>query len=122
MDRLPKARDNWTRVKSRVFQKPPTPVGGVSLDSLERDGEGVKEGVRIYRSQRSSQGDQPRRNPRLLQHQRTAGEGLGFRDIGKGSQDVDAGAFAFNGSLPVNPNGGLKSIGHPVGASGVSNI
>ena len=30
-----------------------------------------------------------------------------------------AGTFALDGELPVNPDGGLKSFGHPVGASGL---
>ena len=30
-----------------------------------------------------------------------------------------AGTFALGGDLPVNPDGGLKSFGHPVGASGL---
>jgi len=29
------------------------------------------------------------------------------------------GAFELSGDLPVNPDGGLKSFGHPVGASGL---
>jgi hypothetical protein len=32
---------------------------------------------------------------------------------------VLAGTFDLNGDLPVNPDGGLKSFGHPVGASGL---
>jgi acetyl-CoA C-acetyltransferase len=30
-----------------------------------------------------------------------------------------AGTFDLDGELPVNPDGGLKSFGHPVGASGL---
>jgi acetyl-CoA C-acetyltransferase len=29
------------------------------------------------------------------------------------------GTFALDGELPINPDGGLKSFGHPVGASGL---
>jgi acetyl-CoA C-acetyltransferase len=29
------------------------------------------------------------------------------------------GAFDLDGRLPVNPDGGLKSFGHPIGASGL---
>ncbi|MCB0994750.1 MAG: acetyl-CoA acetyltransferase, partial [Acidimicrobiales bacterium] len=32
---------------------------------------------------------------------------------------VLAGTFALDGDLPVNTDGGLKSFGHPVGASGL---
>ena len=30
-----------------------------------------------------------------------------------------AGTFDLDGELPVNPDGGLKSFGHPIGASGL---
>jgi acetyl-CoA C-acetyltransferase len=32
---------------------------------------------------------------------------------------VLAGTFDLDGELPVNPDGGLKSFGHPIGASGL---
>ena len=34
-------------------------------------------------------------------------------------KEVLAGTYALEGSLPVNTDGGLKSFGHPVGASGL---
>ena len=34
-------------------------------------------------------------------------------------KEVLAGAFDLDGDLPVNPDGGLKSFGHPIGASGL---
>ena len=46
-------------------------------------------------------------------------EDLGFAPEGKAWQDVLDGTFALDGSLPVNPDGGLKSFGHPIGASGL---
>ncbi len=46
-------------------------------------------------------------------------EDLGFSERGMAWKDVTAGAFALDGDLPVNPDGGLKSFGHPVGASGL---
>jgi len=46
-------------------------------------------------------------------------EDLGFSERGKGWEDVMDGTFALDGSLPVNPDGGLKSFGHPIGASGL---
>ena len=49
-------------------------------------------------------------------------EDLGFFVPGKGGHAVEAGTTAVDGSLPVNPSGGLKSRGHPVGASGVAQI
>jgi acetyl-CoA C-acetyltransferase len=46
-------------------------------------------------------------------------EDLGFSEPGTAWKDVEAGAFDLDGDLPVNPDGGLKSFGHPVGASGL---
>jgi acetyl-CoA C-acetyltransferase len=46
-------------------------------------------------------------------------EDLGFSDRGMGWKDVEAGTFDLDGDLPVNSDGGLKSFGHPVGASGL---
>ena len=46
-------------------------------------------------------------------------EDLGFSPRGRGWSDVLSGRFDLDGSLPVNPDGGLKSFGHPVGASGL---
>jgi acetyl-CoA C-acetyltransferase len=46
-------------------------------------------------------------------------EDLGFSERGEGWKDVQAGTFDLDGELPVNPDGGLKSFGHPIGASGL---
>jgi acetyl-CoA C-acetyltransferase len=46
-------------------------------------------------------------------------EDLGFCDRGTAWKEVLAGTFDLEGTLPVNPDGGLKSFGHPVGASGL---
>ena len=46
-------------------------------------------------------------------------EDLGFSERGAGWKDVDAGTFDLDGEMPVNSDGGLKSFGHPVGASGL---
>jgi acetyl-CoA C-acetyltransferase len=46
-------------------------------------------------------------------------EDLGFSEPGKAKLDVDAGSFALAGDTPVNTDGGLKSFGHPIGASGL---
>ncbi|MBI2766587.1 MAG: acetyl-CoA acetyltransferase [Chloroflexi bacterium] len=46
-------------------------------------------------------------------------EDLGFSERGEGWKDVMAGKFDLDGELPVNPDGGLKSFGHPIGASGL---
>lgn len=46
-------------------------------------------------------------------------EDLGFSARGEAWRDIEAGAFDLHGDLPVNTDGGLKSFGHPVGASGL---
>jgi acetyl-CoA C-acetyltransferase len=46
-------------------------------------------------------------------------EDLGFSMRGTAWKEVLAGAFDLEGDLPVNPDGGLKSFGHPTGASGL---
>ncbi|MHB8220422.1 MAG: acetyl-CoA acetyltransferase [Acidimicrobiales bacterium] len=46
-------------------------------------------------------------------------EDLGFAERGKAWSDVLDGVFDLEGELAVNPDGGLKSFGHPVGASGL---
>jgi len=49
-------------------------------------------------------------------------EDLGFFPPGKGGQAVEEGKTSLEGPLPINPSGGLKSRGHPIGASGVAQI
>ncbi len=46
-------------------------------------------------------------------------EDLGFAERGTAWKQVLAGTYDRDGALPVNPDGGLKSFGHPVGASGL---
>ncbi len=49
-------------------------------------------------------------------------EDLGFSRRGTAWRDVLDGRFDLDGPLPVNSDGGLKSFGHPVGASGLRMI
>jgi acetyl-CoA acetyltransferase len=49
-------------------------------------------------------------------------EDLGFFPAGKGWQAAEGGKTSPEGALPINPSGGLKSRGHPVGASGVAQV
>jgi acetyl-CoA C-acetyltransferase len=49
-------------------------------------------------------------------------EALGFADKGKGGPATADGVTAIDGKIPVNASGGLKSKGHPVGATGVAQI
>lgn len=48
-----------------------------------------------------------------------ATEDLGFFEPGEGIRALDEGRTARDGDKPTNSSGGLKSKGHPVGASGV---
>jgi len=47
-------------------------------------------------------------------------EAMGLAEPGEGARVIDEGISARDGRLPVNPSGGLKSKGHPIGATGVS--
>ena len=47
-------------------------------------------------------------------------EALGFVEIGKGGKAVEEGETWVGGRIPINPSGGLKAKGHPVGATGVA--
>lgn len=49
-------------------------------------------------------------------------EALGFVERGKGGEATKKGMTAIDGKIPVNTSGGLKSKGHPVGATGVAQI
>ncbi len=49
-------------------------------------------------------------------------EELGFAERGKGGLLAESGESAIGGRIPINTSGGLKSKGHPVGASGVAQI
>jgi len=48
-----------------------------------------------------------------------ATEDLGFFAPGKGYKAAESAETARLGSMPINTSGGLKSKGHPVGASGI---
>lgn len=51
-----------------------------------------------------------------------ATEDLGFFEPGKGGRAVEKGVTALDGPLPINPSGGLKARGHPVGATGLAQV
>lgn len=46
-------------------------------------------------------------------------EDLGFVKKGQGGPATESGITAIGGKIPINPSGGLKACGHPVGATGV---
>jgi len=49
-------------------------------------------------------------------------EDLGFCKKGKGKEIIRKGITSINGKLPVNTSGGLKAKGHPISATGISQI
>ncbi len=49
-------------------------------------------------------------------------EDLGFFEKGAGWKAADEGITARDGALPINTSGGLKSKGHPLGASGIAQV
>ena len=49
-----------------------------------------------------------------------ATEDLGFFPKGQGGKAAEEGKTTLNGELPINPDGGLKAKGHPVGATGTA--
>ncbi len=52
-----------------------------------------------------------------------ATEDLGFSKRGEGARDIARGKYTLGqGKLITNPSGGLKSCGHPVGATGIKQI
>jgi acetyl-CoA C-acetyltransferase len=50
------------------------------------------------------------------------GAAAGFFKKGEGGEAVSSGATQIGGKLPINPSGGLKARGHPVGATGTAQI
>ena len=49
-------------------------------------------------------------------------EDLGFVERGKAAQAVEQGRTRLDGDIPINPSGGLKSKGHPIGATGIGQV
>ncbi len=49
-------------------------------------------------------------------------EDLGIFEKGEAGKAVVEGRTSINGDIPINPSGGLKSKGHPVGATGVGQV
>ncbi len=47
-------------------------------------------------------------------------EAMGLTPLGEGARAIEEGWTEKTGKLPINPSGGLKSKGHPIGATGVS--
>jgi acetyl-CoA C-acetyltransferase len=51
-----------------------------------------------------------------------ATEGLGLVEPGAGGLAAEKGETSLGGRIPVNPSGGLKAKGHPIGATGAAQI
>jgi acetyl-CoA C-acetyltransferase/acetyl-CoA acyltransferase len=51
-----------------------------------------------------------------------ASEALGFFEFGQGAEAARRGETALNGKIPINPSGGLKAKGHPIGATGAAQV
>jgi acetyl-CoA acetyltransferase len=51
-----------------------------------------------------------------------ASEAIGFFEDGQGGPAAEEGRTALDGDRPINPSGGLKAKGHPIGATGVAQI
>ncbi len=51
-----------------------------------------------------------------------ATEALGLVEDGEGGPAAAAGRTSLGGEIPVNPSGGLKAKGHPIGATGVAQV
>ncbi len=51
-----------------------------------------------------------------------AAEGLGFFDFGTAGEAWEQGRADIGGKVAVNPSGGLKSKGHPIGATGAGQV
>ncbi len=49
-------------------------------------------------------------------------EAMGLVKEGESGKAVEDGMTALDGKFPINPSGGLKSKGHPVGATGVAQV
>ncbi len=49
-------------------------------------------------------------------------ESLGLFERGKGGPAAESGETSLTGRMPINPSGGLKSKGHPVGATGIAQV
>jgi len=49
-------------------------------------------------------------------------EDLGFAEIGKGAELIRSGKLNLDGTLPINPSGGLKAKGHPISVTGLAQV
>jgi len=47
---------------------------------------------------------------------------LGFFEKGEAVKAVREGRTKLSGDTPINPSGGLKSKGHPIGATGIGQV
>ena len=51
-----------------------------------------------------------------------AAESLGFFDFGTAGEAWEKGEASIGGKITINPSGGLKAKGHPIGATGAAQV
>ena len=49
-------------------------------------------------------------------------EDMGFFKKGEGAKAAAEGKTEIGGEIPINPSGGLKARGHPLGATGIAQV
>ena len=116
-------RDDYVLVKAVASQAGPNPQKDPEhrLPALEADRDGREAGLRPGRHHQSPQGDPRRPGARLLHADRAAvvrRPRLLREGLGQGAHRRAA-PSSCGGELPVNTDGGLKTFGHPTGATGV---
>ena len=118
-------RDDFVLVKAVAIALAPNPQNDPSFDFLR-----WKPTVYAARQAYEQAGiTQPRKEIDLAQvhdcftlTELLAYEDLGFCEKGAAKEHIRSGTFALEGELPVNTDGGLKTFGHPTGATGVRMI
>ncbi|MDH5703249.1 MAG: thiolase domain-containing protein [Aigarchaeota archaeon] len=120
--------------KAKKFNDTPVTVAGIghATDTLavhEREDPAVLKAVQIS-SQRAF--DMAKSEPKAIDvielHdafeilELAESEDAGFFEKGTAHKAVEEGVTELDGDLPINPSGGLKARGHPVGATGVAQI
>ena len=90
-------------------------------DVLKFEGCAVAWQRALHAGRHRAEGSVLRRGARLLHHRRADRiRGHGLAPEGQGARVIADGTVAKDGALPINPSGGLKAKGHPIGATGVS--
>ncbi len=108
-----------------------TPVkilASVHGQGSDRDLDGIDIGERLSKQAYEMAGVGPKDIDFAELHDATAygelhqSEVMGFCPHGEGGPFAESGATRLGGKIPLNTSGGLESNGHPIGASGLSQI